>query len=406
VRIVYITRQLPFGRDEAFLIPEIEALLADGHELLVVPQVSKHPLVHDDISAVLARTRVLPGAGEIALGTVSQVRRDPRRTLSSLWALRRTRPRWRALLNARAVAQGVWVGRVAQSWRADHIHAHWADLTATLAMQASQTSGVPWSFTAHRFDIVRNNLLTEKLCSARFARFIARETLALAARLVPSSAMARTMVLHMGVALPPVPSEPPPTRAVPVLLCPARLVPVKGHRFLLEAASRLLARGITFELWLAGDGPEEDAISRRIEQLSLGARVRMLGTVPHAELLQYYRQRKVDGVVLSSLDLGGGVHEGISVGLIEAMAHGIPAIGTHAGGLPELLDGGAGILVPPADPASLASALELVLTSPAERDRLGRAGRKRVEAQFDVVPIARELTRRFAEQDPVVRPGK
>ncbi len=396
MRIVYITRQLPFGRDEAFLVPEIEALLGEGHELLVVPQVSRRPLIHDDIAAVLARTRVLPGAGVIALAALVQVGREPGPTLRSFWGLRRTRPRWRGLLNGRAAAQGVWVGRMAQSWGADHIHAHWADLTATLAMQASQTSGIPWSFTAHRFDIVRNNLLTEKLRSARFARFIARETLALAARLVPPSAMARTMVLHMGVALPPPPGNPPPARAAPVLLCPARLVPVKGHQFLLEAASRLGTRGIAFELWLAGDGPEKDAISRRIEQLGLGARVRMLGTVPHAELLGYYRERKVESVVLSSLDLGGGVHEGISVGLIEAMAHGIPAIGTRTGGLPELLDGEAGILVPPADPAALASALELVVTSPAERDRLGRAGRKRIEAEFDVVPIARELTRRFA----------
>jgi glycosyltransferase involved in cell wall biosynthesis len=400
VKIVYITRQLPFGRDEAFLVPEVEALLADGHELLVVPQMSNRLVVHDDIAAVLAHTRVLPGAGEIAMATLSQVRREPGPMLKSFWALRRTRPRWRALLNGRAAAQGVWVGRIAHSWGADHIHAHWADLTATLAMQASQTSGIPWSFTAHRFDIVRNNLLAEKLRSARFGRFIAHETLALAARLVPSSAMARTMVLHLGVALPPPPQPPPPSRATPVLLCPARLVPVKGHQFLIEAASRLVARGIAFELWLAGDGPEQQAISRRIEQLSLGSCVHMLGTVPHAELLRWYREQKVDGVVLSSLDLGGGLHEGISVGLMEAMAHGIPSIGTRTGGLPELLGEGAGILIPPADAEALALALELVLTSATERDRLGRAGRKRIEAEFDVVPIVRELTRRFAGRSP------
>jgi glycosyltransferase involved in cell wall biosynthesis len=257
-------------------------------------------------------------------------------------------------------------------------------------------SGIPWSFTAHRFDIVLNNLLAEKLRSARFGRFIARQTLALARPLIAPDLIGRAVVLHMGVALPQAPVGGMPSRVTPVVLCPARLVPVKGHRHLLDAAAHLKARGITFELWLAGDGPERDPLARRVGELGLGDRVRLLGTVPHAELLRLYQQRRVDCVVLPSLDLGGGLHEGISVALIEAMAHGVPAIATRAGGLPELLEGGAGILVPPADAGALADALEHVLGSAVLRAELARAGRQRVEEEFDVVAIARELARRFA----------
>jgi glycosyltransferase involved in cell wall biosynthesis len=393
---VYVTERLPFGAGETFIVPEVEALLAAGHQVLIIPRISKDPVVHDDVGALLAHTRVLPGAVGIAVAVASALARDPRRSLLAFWRLRRTRPRWRAILNLLATAQGIWVGRLAKAWGADHIHAHWAYLTATLAMGASAISGIPWSFTAHRYDIVRNNLLAEKLRSARFGRFIAQETLALARSLVPPEAMTRAMVLHMGVSLPPAPLAETPARPAPVVLCPARLEPVKGHRHLLDAAARLLGRGMAFELWLAGDGPERESIARRIDQLGLAQHVRTLGTVPHAVLLQLYRERQVDCVVLPSVDLGGGVHEGISVALIEAMAYGVPTVATRTGGLPELLDAGAGILVPPADAGALADALERVLVSSTLRAGLVQAGRQRVEEEFNVAAIARELARRFA----------
>jgi glycosyltransferase involved in cell wall biosynthesis len=180
-----------------------------------------------------------------------------------------------------------------------------------------------------------------------------------------------------------------PPRTVPVLLCPARLAPIKGHGDLLEAAEQLVACGIPFELWLAGEGPERAAIERRIGERGLGERVRLLGTVPHAELLGMYRDGRVDCVVLPSL------HEGLSVALVEAMAHGVPVIATAVGGVPELLEDGAGILVPPSDADALTEALTRVLGSPTLRAELAHAGRRRVEAEFEVHAIASELVRRF-----------
>jgi glycosyltransferase involved in cell wall biosynthesis len=256
-------------------------------------------------------------------------------------------------------------------------------------MGASAMSGIPWSFTAHRYDVFLNNLLTEKLRSARFGRFIAREMLAVVRPLVAPDAFARAVVVHMGVKLPPAPAKGVPPRAIPVLLCPARLAAVKGHGNLLEAAARLVARGIPFELWLAGEGPERAAIERRIGERGLGDRVRLLGTVPHAELLGMYRDGRADCVVLSSL------YEGLSVARVEAMAYGVPVIAPGVGGLPELLEDGAGVLVPPGDADALAEALARVLGSATLRAELARAGRRRVEAEFEVHAIARELTRRF-----------
>ncbi len=398
MRILYLSQRLPFGAGETFIIPEINALLASGHEVLIVPRLSTDPVMHDDLGTLLARTRPLPRGLAVAAAVVRAFVRHPRRAALAFWRLRRTRPRRRALANAVATAQGMWVARLAREWGAHHIHAHWAHLTATLAMGASAVSAIPWSFTAHRYDVALNNLLEEKLRSARFGRFIAREMLALARGFVSPDALKRAVVLHMGVPIPPAP--PPlevPARTPPVVLCPARLAPVKGHRYLLDAAARLMERGIAFELWLAGDGPEGEPLARQVHELGLENRVRTLGIVPHAELLQLYREQRVDCVVLSSLDLGGGLHEGISVALIEAMAYGVPVVATRTGGLPELLDGGAGVLVPPADSGALADALGRVLCSTTLRAELARAGRRRVEEEFDVEWVAGQLVRRFAE---------
>ena len=396
MRILYLTQRLPFGQGESFVVPEVEALLARGHELLVVPRLSVDPIVHDDVGAIVPRTRVLPHGLEIAGAVASALLHRPRRVLGAFWRLRRTRPRRRAFSNVIATAQGMWVARLARAWGADHIHAHWAHLTATIAMGASAVSDIPWSFTAHRYDVMLNNLLADKLKSARFGRFIARQMLDRARPLVGSRAMTRATVLHMGVRLPPSTALEPPARATPVVLCPARLVAVKGQRYLLDAAATLMARGVPFEILLAGDGPDEDVIARRIEELGLGERVRMLGAVPHAELLRLYGDQRVDCVALPSLDLGEGLHEGISVALIEAMAHGVPVISTATGGQIELLDGGAGMVVPPADAGALADALERLLVSPELRATLGQAGRRRIEEEFDVAHVADELARRFA----------
>src|SRR3954447_22139940 len=143
-------------------------------------------------------------------------------------------------------------------------------------MVASTHAGIPWSFTAHRYDVVLNNLLAEKLRSARFGRFIAGEMLATAGRLVPPDALRRAVVLHMGVALPPPPAPDLTARETPVVLCPARLVAVKGHLCLLEAAALLAGRGGAVELWWAGGAPGRAPRGGGVAALGLARVVRLL----------------------------------------------------------------------------------------------------------------------------------
>ena len=131
--------------------------------------------------------------------------------------------------------------------------------------------------------------------------------------------------------------------------------------------------------------------------LALPEKSDFLGAVSHDDLLARLAAGDWDVAALPSVVTASGELEGIPVSLVEAMAHGLPALATATGAIPELLDDGAGLLVPPADPGALADALEQLAGDPDLRTRLGTAGRLRIEEQYDVDRVAEQLGARFAE---------
>ena len=82
--------------------------------------------------------------------------------------------------------------------------------------------------------------------------------------------------------------------------------------------------------------------------------------------------------------------EGLGTSALAAMARGIPVIATRVGGLTELLDSGAGLLVPPSDPGALAEAVRQVLNDPELRSRLARSGREVAHAHA-IGPMADQV---------------
>ncbi|HTQ55162.1 MAG TPA: glycosyltransferase [Bryobacteraceae bacterium] len=396
MKIIYVTARLPHGATEAFLIPEIRQLVAAGHDILVVPRSPRGPILHGE--ELLERAsreplwsrRVWAGAARVAI-------KMPRRTLAAARALETSRSLAMAAKNAAVLPKALWLAELATRWNASHIHSHWAGTTATMAWLASELTGVPWSFTAHRWDIVEDNLLSLKARSASFARFISEDGLRMA-RVRGVGPEANVKLLRMGVALPKVPAK--RIRSSRVVLCPARLTEVKGHRFLLAAWRKLQDRGTAGELWLAGDGELRPELQALAQSLHLSDSVRFLGAVAHAKLLAMYAAGEVDVVVLASLELGWGNHEGIPVALVEAMSYAIPVVAAASGAIPELVLPGTGLLTPPGDVDAIANALALLMSDAALRTQLGDAGRRRAGEVHDVIGIVTELANAFAAARP------
>lgn len=135
----------------------------------------------------------------------------------------------------------------------------------------------------------------------------------------------------------------------------------------IRAAALVRSRGLPLVLLVAGEGPLREEISGRA-----GEGVRALGF------------RKDTGRLLAAADLFvmPSAREGASLALLEAMAHGLPAVVSDGPGNPEVI-GDAGIVVPFGDEHAFAEALARLASDPAERDRRGAAARRRVEREFD-----------------------
>jgi len=392
LRILYVTTSLPYAAGEAFIIPEVKELLWRGHNVLLVPRTPDGLVIHEDARPLLEITATQSlFSWEVLTAAFAEFQKNPVKALQTFRLLfRKCKPR--ALLTNLAVSpKALWLARLAREWEADHIHAHWAMTPSTMAMIASELSGIPWSFTAHRGDIVDSNLLDLKTERASFARFISRSGLDMARSHGLCGREEKARMLHMGVELPNRPKDRPERADGFLIVCPANLLPVKGHTYLIEALAFLKERGVNVSLWIAGQGVLCAWLEKQVEELNLTDRVRFLGQISHTELLRYYEEGRVDAVVLPSIDLGNGLHEGIPVSLMEAMGYGIPVISTTTGGIPELLYGGAGLLVPPQNPLALASAIERLVQEPELRDRLAKAGRRRVEEEFAIEKVMDEL---------------
>ena len=132
-----------------------------------------------------------------------------------------------------------------------------------------------------------------------------------------------------------------------------------------------------------------------IQELNLGDVVTLCGRLPHDKVLGMYQDGCISVLVTPSIVTEDGQREGIPVALMEAMAFGVPVISTTTGGIPELLGDGAGILVPPGDSKALADAIEVIVENSYYCAELGQKGRKKIETDFSLTSVVRQLAELF-----------
>ncbi|HEX5531854.1 MAG TPA: glycosyltransferase family 4 protein [Methylomirabilota bacterium] len=159
---------------------------------------------------------------------------------------------------------------------------------------------------------------------------------------------------------------------------------MKGQQIVVEAAARLAAGGLRFQLLLIGQGPFAARVRAQIEAAGLGDRVSVLGFVDDLPATM----AALDVALYSALE-----SDGMSRVLFEYLASGVPVVASRVGVVPEILeDGRTALLVPAGEPGPLAEAVARLIDDPARRREIGSAGAALVHARYSGARLAERLT--------------
>ena len=387
LKVAYIMSRFP-KLTETFVLYEMLALQQQGVGVEIFPLINERAnVMHEEAKPFAARARYQPMLSWPIIRAQWHFLRAQPRAYLGLW--------WEVLHGAWGSANYVIGGlgilpkaaRFAEQMQAlgvTHIHAHFANHPTIAALVAHRLTGIPFSFTAHAHDLyVDRHMLKQKVRAAAFVVAISEYNKALIIQHCGEDVRDKIVVIHCGVDT----SLFRPRQKAPggpfTIVCVGALEEKKGQTHLVEACRLLKQRNLDFVCHLIGEGQTRANLERQIQQADLASVVRLEGGRPRAEVLRMLEQ--ADVVALPSIQTKSGKMEGIPVALMEPLACEVPVVSTRISGIPELVeDGVTGLLVPPADPAALAGALERLAHDPELGRRLGRAGRAKVLREFDL----------------------
>jgi len=265
----------------------------------------------------------------------------------------------------------------------ERIHGGWAHFPASVAYLASRLTGARFSMSAHAgADLYRTQaFLAEKVHAADFVSACVRGNADMLERL--GGPRANVHRIYHGVDLERFDANGRSLAPRPLLLTVGRLAPAKGFDLAIRALAMLPApAGREPRLTLVGDGPERARLGALAADLGVADRVTFAGTLAHDALLPLYRSCWL--LLAPSRVLANGRRDGIPNVVVEAMAMGVPCVGTDATGIDEIVEtGSTGAVVPPDDADALATAVARLIGSPEALPALGTAARLRVAESFD-----------------------
>jgi len=265
---------------------------------------------------------------------------------------------------------------ILRDFRPDILHAHFATRATAAARKLSVELNIPFTFTAHRYDIYDKppRDFAERSAAAKAVVTVSKANLQ---HIVQTFGVPESKVHVVPCGVDTKRFRPGMAPSTPLIVCVARLARCKNHALLLEACARLDAAGAKFHCVLVGDGPCREEIETLRNRLKLVSSVELVGAAEHDEVLGWWQRATI--AVLSSES------EGMPVSLMEAGACGLPAVATGVGGVPELIvDGVTGIVTRPGNAGELAQGLEKLLTDEGLARELGRAARRRVKDRFSL----------------------
>lgn len=288
----------------------------------------------------------------------------------------------------------------------EHIHAHFLNVSSTMAMYASLLTGIPYSITVHSAG-TRNAPhiigIPLKLKYAQFLMMISHYNIDYFDEIFPCRQ--KSTVVRCGMDLQQYPFRKPVSIAAadtvqPVsVLAVGRFVEKKGFHYLIEAMAILRDEKVPATLEILGSGPLEQDLKRRVKALDLEDLVTFFGAASTDDVRT--KMLGVDVVAVPSVTGASGEMEGIPVVIMEAMALGVSVVSTRHSGIPELVrDGETGLIVDEKDVVALASALQSFADSTRIGERIRRIenARQLIENEFNISVVAGQRRDLFLEQ--------
>lgn len=378
---------------ETFIAQELLNLERSGFSLMLVslryPTDSKTHPIHDEIIAPLLylpeylyrqplrvlrgwwRARRLAGYGDARSAFIRDLKRD----LST----NRIRRFGQALVLANELNEEF-----------PALYAHFLHTPASVARYAAIMLRLPWACSAHAKDIYTspNWEIAEKLAECEWLTTCTRANAEHLSALADQPA--KVMLNYHGLDLQRFSSEKPvfsdrdgmDAGAPAIILSVGRTVEKKGYTGLIQAMAKL-PRELHWRFHHIGGGPLLNSLRRQAQSLGIADRIQWHGAQSQETVLKYYRQ--ADLFVLNSCVDRHGDRDGLPNVMVEAQSQGLPVIGTTLSGIPELVEQETnGLLVEPGDTGALTGALERLIRLPSLREQFGRAGRTKVQNEFEM----------------------
>jgi colanic acid/amylovoran biosynthesis glycosyltransferase len=368
LRIVVATDRFP-ELSETFVAAEIDALRALGHEVRVEalwrpesPRAGVHYMVDD------GRRRKL-------LDLLWLATRHPLACLRDL-VRRRRWSREEPVRPLRALAPAA---RRLAGGGDQHVHVHFAAEAALVWMRIAGVVGVPYSVTAHAYEIFMSPAnLREKLERAAFATTGCEYNVQHLRQVAPGADLHEIVMGVDGERFRR--RTPYGGNSQPHVVAVGRLVEKKGFRYLADAAEELPDARFS----IVGAGPLEGELR--------GRRVELLGPRTPDEVRALLE--RADLLAMPCVVAADGDRDSMPVVVKEALAMEVPVVASDEVGLPELVRPEWGRLVPPGDSRALAGAIAELLALPeADRAAMGRAGRAHVLEAASVRRETEKLSR-------------
>lgn len=308
----------------------------------------------------------------------------------------------KSLANSKVFFKNVWCVMVGCYFadlvikeKIEHLHAHFATYPALVALIISKLTGIEYTFTAHAHDIFLDKiLLKEKVREARSVITISEYNKHYISKHCGEQVLPKISVIHCGLDLREWDYHPPAMGTLPnSIVCVGRLTEMKGFEYLIHACNKIKDK-VDFKCHIVGDGHLRPRFEQLIKDYGLKDRIVLEGVLDSADVRELIVNATVFAVPSVWNDTDG--QDGIPLVLMEALAIGTPSVASKISGIPELvIDGETGFLVEPGNIDQLAEKITVLLNDWNLQERIAKAGRVKIEQEFNIEKNAELLARLF-----------